>query len=250
MIEFKQRVLCLLAAMAFSSPAMAVNVVTNGSFEAGLAGWTSAPAAVNTGATCGFNSAAPAPGTETVTATPGFPATAGTANAIGSIDGTTAGRNNCVLYQDVFIPVGATTANLTADVGVKMFGGAAQCCQGAAMGLFSTASVHSDIAPKAAGAATYRNPAASDATLAPISQNSINVSALAGTTVRLQLMIVSTNTTGFAVGGFDNVVLDVTVPVVATPSVASIPTLSEWGVIVLAALMALFGIGYTRRSQR
>lgn len=38
--------------------------------------------------------------------------------------------------------------------------------------------------------------------------------------------------------------------VAAAAAVAtSVPTLSEWGVIVLASLMAMFGIAATRRRQ-
>jgi hypothetical protein len=43
----------------------------------------------------------------------------------------------------------------------------------------------------------------------------------------------------------DNVVLDVTVPVVATTTV---PTLSQWGLLILALLVGTVGVALRRRD--
>src|SRR5579859_856957 len=96
------------------------DVLTNGSFESGLSGWTTATQLAGGAAgTCGYNGVT-APGTETLTSVAGFPATDGTQTALGSVS-QTAGAGaivSCVLYQDVAIPAGATTATFSFDIGL------------------------------------------------------------------------------------------------------------------------------------
>src|SRR5690242_4806360 len=113
----------VLAVLAFSS-ALAIaqtNVLTNGSFESGLTGWTSVKQlAAGAAGNCSYNGVT-APGTETLTSIAGFAATDGTQTALGAVADTSGLANivTCVLYQDVTIPAGATTATITFDLGAK-----------------------------------------------------------------------------------------------------------------------------------
>jgi hypothetical protein len=73
---------------------------------------------------------------------------------------------------------------------------------------------------------------------APITDTAIlNISVLAGQTVRVRLMAASpTGTDGYGSGLFDNVRLIQSAGAIATTT--SVPTMSEWGLIVLALAMA------------
>jgi hypothetical protein len=66
-----------------------------------------------------------------------------------------------------------------------------------------------------------------------------NISALAGTTVRVRIMVRSTS-------GQSSVTLD-NVRLIRTNSVSSVPTLSEWAMLALAGLMALATFVSVRR---
>ncbi len=65
----------------------------------------------------------------------------------------------------------------------------------------------------------------------------VNISALAGQTVRVRFIAASpTGTDGYGSGLFDNVRLIRTLA--ATSTTSSVPSLSEWGLILLALIMA------------
>src|SRR5277367_3178872 len=172
--------------IALSMPAFeATNVLTIGSFESGFAGWTTAtqlqPGAAGT---CSYNGAT-APGTETLTSVAGFPATDGTQLALGSVT-STAGTGliiTCVLYQDVTIPAGATTATFSVDIGVKA-GNDGGSFTAARVGIYSAASVPSFNNPPLVSTPILYDPAAADTMLNhQTSATNFNVSTLAGQTV-------------------------------------------------------------------
>lgn len=240
-------VVLVSVAQVASVSAATTQVVTNGSFEAGLASWAQGGAAINPAATtCGWNAASPAPGTETVTATAGFPATDGAGNAVGSVTQTNPGQASCVLYQDVTIPAGATTANFGADVGIKYLGGKTWNNAAIFFALYSAASIPNYNSARLMTFGTYvREPVVSDATLVHVGASGVNVAALAGQTVRLAFINASDSTAGFAVAGVDNVSLVVTTP---DPVAQSIPTLSAWLMILLSGLLALLGVRKLHRQ--
>src|SRR5689334_18170615 len=111
---------CALVWLA-SGPAWAqTQVLTNPSFESGLTGWTTATTVEDSGTgTCGYNGTTAA-GTETLTGQPAYSPTDGTQLAMGSVADThgTGAIISCVLYQDVAIPAGATTATFSFDMGI------------------------------------------------------------------------------------------------------------------------------------
>jgi exosortase sorting signal-containing protein len=243
------RIRCL-GALALMSvwPARAfvtTNVIANGSFESGLTGWTSATQ-LQSGAsgTCGYNGAT-APGTETITMTAGFPATSGTQIALGSV-ASTSGVNaiiSCVLYQDVAIPAGATTATFTFDIGVKD-GNDGGVFTAAEVGVYTTAAIPSFSSATLVGNAAPYFPAVADSTLQSQSSTvNFNISSQAGKTVRFAI-INAANFMGHEVIGIDNVQFQVNF---ATPVVTqSVPTLSEWSLVGLALLLGLTGYGVLR----
>jgi hypothetical protein len=239
-------VLCaVLSAVALAQAQ--TNVVTNGSFESGLTGWTFAKDPSSPAGTCGFNVAAPAPGTETTTSTSGFPATDGVNIALGG--GTQTGTSpsaqfSCTLYQDVAIPANATTANFNIDTGIKYIGGKSASNAAIFWGLYSTASVpaYSSSRVKTFNPAVYE-PSSSNTALQNFPATNVNVSSIAGQTVRLAVIIGSDSTTGAAVIGVDNVQL----VTVAAP--ATVPALGVWGMFGLGGLLLLCGWWRLRRRQ-
>lgn len=96
------------------------NLVVNGSFESGLAGWTVAsdfPLLPPSTGTCSYN-AVQGPGSELLTGLTGFTATDGRALALGSASftsGTSYQAHACSLYQEITVPPGTVclTLNLT-----------------------------------------------------------------------------------------------------------------------------------------
>jgi len=194
------------------SVSMTVSLVTNGSFEASLTGWSQGvgPASPS-GTSCGWNPAAPAPGTETVTGTAGFPTTDGTNNVIGGLIQTAAGQASCVLYQDITIPAGATTMDFSVAVGIKYLGGKLYGNSGVYGGLYPTSAIPDSTSPRLIGNSFLYEPTTSDSTLTTITLNSINVSSFAGQTVRLAFINASDSTTGSSVAGVDNVKVTVVV---------------------------------------
>ena len=204
------------------------DVVTNGQF-AGLTGWTTSVSTTGSASgTCGFNGVT-APGTEALTSTAGFPAadSATTTIALGSVSETANGFRSCVLYQDVAIPAGATTATLAAESGIKLIGGLASGNTAIFIGLYPTTSVPSFQDGTFVGSRLIV-PGANDTTLSAGSV-SVNVSSVAGTTVRLAIInamqSLSSGTGAFVPGansviGIGNIRLNVTVPVPTVTSLA------------------------------
>jgi hypothetical protein len=218
------------------------NVVVNGSFESSavsLTGWSFAPGTASTATgNCSYNSAV-APGTETVTGVAGFPATDGNNIALGSSHQTTVGDFSCTLYQDVAIPAGATTATFSYDAGI-IYDGISFINAAIFSGLYPTTSVPSYTSIPLVGSSIFLEPFTSSTALVHQSVT-INVSSLAGTTVRLALINASDTDTGTAsVVAFDNVQLEVTSPA-PVPTAVPTPTLSEWGMIGLGGLLMIYG---------
>ncbi len=234
-----------------------VQLLTNRDFTGGMTGWTAAVSTSNSAAgTCGYNADA-APGTEALTGTPGFNALTGTQIALGSMSLTAIGFRSCVLYQDIAIPAGATTATFSADLGIKSVGGLATGDQAIFVGIYSTAAVPSfNVSTALAGTTRLiMGGAATSPNLATQTSLTWNVSTLAGTTVRLAIInamqSTSSGTGAFVPGansviGANNASFNVVVPVAA---IANVPTLTQWGLIILSTMMALFGIAHTRRRQ-
>lgn len=214
---------CLIGAVLFllcsCSAAVAQNLVVNGSFESGLTGWSWGQAnEPGASGTCSYN-AATAPGTETLTATPGFPATDGTEIVLGSVSSTsgTASRTNCTLYQDIAVPANTTSLVLRYDIGAKA--GNDGCMNtGGFIGLYSTASIPMIGFSPVGGSVTQYCTATPDATLSTFTVTKV-VTAVAGTTIRLGF-INGANMSGHEVIGLDNVSLTVDPPTVTlvTPS--------------------------------
>lgn len=236
-----------------------VQSLTNRDFSSGLTNWTFAPSTADSAAgTCSYNADA-APGTETLTTAAGFTPLTGTQIALGSMSLTAIGFRSCVLYQDVAIPVGATTATFSGDLGIKSVGGLASGDQAIFVGMYSTGSVPSfNVSTALAGSVRLIVGGASTSpNLATFTSATWNVSTLAGTTVRLAIInamqSTSSGTGAFVPGansviGGNNLRFNVVVPAApATP--ANIPTLSQWSLIILSSMMALAGIAYNRRRS-
>ena len=207
------------------------DVVTNGSFESGLTGWTAAPSSTGNDAvtTCGFN-ASTAGGTETLTGTPSLPPSSGTQLAMGSAQDSTSGGHDssCTLYQDVAIPADAKTAVLSLKWGLKYVGsGMGQGAAALLAGLFSSTATVPYFTASSVGGINFYEPASSDTALVSASSASFNVASLAGTTARLVLFnaIAPVGAGRASVGGFDEVQLMVTAPATIGKSfgAASIP---------------------------
>ena len=234
------------ALVCLAGPGIAqTDVVTNGSFESGLTSWTTATTVEDSGAgTCSYNGVT-APGTETVTSQVGFAATDGTQTALGYVADThgTGAIISCVLYQDVAIPAGATTATFSFDIGITHTPGN-NTNNGATVGIFSTGTVpgfaDAPIVGGASGKNTLTTGHSADAALTHQASATISVSSRAGTTVRFAI-INAANNSGFEVVGVDNVRFLVNV------QVATVPTLSEWALVGLGMLLAGMGIWALRR---
>jgi hypothetical protein len=202
----------LATGIAFSQ----TDVVINGSFESGLTGWTAAPSTTGNGVstTCGYN-ASTAAGTETLSGTASLPPSAGTQLAMGSAQDHGAVDSSCVLYQDVAIPAGATSATLSLKWGLKYVGAIGYGSAALLARLYSSTATVPYFTDTGVGGTGYYESVSSDAILVSGSSASFNVTGLAGTTARLALFIALTPSSSagrYAVGGFDEVHLLVTAP--------------------------------------
>jgi hypothetical protein len=213
------RVLAFILILPCSALFAQTDLVVNGSFELGLSNWsTGAVNEATASGTCSYNAAA-APGTETLTSTPGFPATNGTGIVLGSISssGGTGARTNCVLYQDVAIPAGTGTLTLKFDFGAKA--GNDGCLNtGMFVGLYPTSTVPGIASAALGGSATSICTSSPASTLVTFNVPK-NAVAVAGTTVRLAF-IDAANVFGHEVVGMDNVQL------LATPAVPTVAGVS------------------------
>ncbi len=229
---------CVLA-----STAQAQNLVTNGSFTGGLTGWTPAAATTNVATgTCSFNGAAQ-PGTETASGSAGF-TTANAELALGSVILTSAGSRSCVLYQDIAIPVGATTLTLSGDFGTRAGGAGVVSTSDRAMwvGVYPTTSVPNYQQAPLSGTNRIIVSGANNTALTPAAIASFSVAPYAGTTIRLAIINAMQSpgsgglapvANGYSVAGASNVQA-----VVAVSPPAPVPTLSEWAMILLGMTLA------------
>jgi hypothetical protein len=230
--------------------AQTTNVVTNGSFESGITGWTFAKDALSPAGTCGFN-VTTAPGTETTTSTlTPFAATDGVNFALGGATETAFGDFSCTLYQDVAIPANAATASLIFDAGELLVGGKSNSQAALFYGLYPTANVpgYGSARTKLFGPSGIYEPVISDTTLQHFTFSPVNVANVAGQTLRLAFILGTDSTTGSVVGGLDNVQLLVTLAA-APPPPPSVPTLSVWGMFGLGGLLLLCGGWLLRRRK-
>jgi hypothetical protein len=215
------------ALLMLANSAQAVDLVVNGQLTAGLTSWAAAPSTTGSAAgTCGYNGVT-APGTETLTSTPGFPAlnAATTNTALGSISLTGTGFRSCVLYQDIAIPAGATTAVLSLAAGIKLVGGLASGDTAIFVGLYPATAVPSfQLSSAVGGTLLIVGGAINGPAMVQQGPVTINVRSVAGTTVRLAIInamqSTSSGTGAFVPGagsviGIGDVKLDVTVPAVA-----------------------------------
>jgi hypothetical protein len=228
--------------LSFQSAFAATDVISNGSFEAGLAGWTSANNLAAGAAGSGGYNGDTAPGTETITGNAGLAATDGTKIALGSVESTSGGGSiiTSVLYQDVAIPAGATTATFTFDIGAKNIVNPPS--RSARVGIYSTATVPSWTDLTVVGANVVYNVVVDDAALhSQTSAVNFNVSSVAGTTVRFAILNAANNL-GKEVIVVDNVKFMVNAGPV-------IPTLNEWGMILFLILLALSALIIMKRRR-
>lgn len=229
-------VLLISVAPAFAQ----TEVLTNGSFESGLTGWTTATQlAAGAAGSCSYNGVT-APGTETLTSLAGFPATDGTQTALGSVADTTgtAAIISCVLYQDVAIPAGATTATFTFDIGVK--GNINGSNNGYKVAVYSTAAVPGFSDANLVGSTVVASPGSADATLQGKTSGSFNISSRAGQTVRFAIINAAQSNRGEMIG-VDNVKF-----LVNTAAPVNVPTLSEWSMVGLGLLLGCTGLYFLR----
>ena len=178
-----------------------VNVLQNGSFESGLTGWTqatqlnSSQAGIPPGAgTCIY--AAQNPATD-------FAATQGGAILRGSVTSTSGndGIINCVSYQDVAIPANAMRASFHFDAGIMGSPGS----QNARVGLYPNTSTP-DFTEGAIGGSSPAVGSNADTMLRHFDANNVNISSVAGHTVRFAILNAA-DFTGTNVLGVDNVQL-------------------------------------------
>lgn len=219
--------LAVLPGLGFSA-----NLVTNGSFETGLTGWTASGACVWQSLTAGSST------------TPGsFSAPAATDGThVLMSDTTQSDTGPCTLYQDVAIPAGGNSSlTLAAGYNVWNYG---------EFGADASCSVAVEVTTPAGApiATVFSASAGNTAALAP--RPALNLSAQNGSTVRIIVKANSCNGASFGsssvVGAvLDNVVLDHTGPAALT----AVPTLSEWGLILLAFMIAGVAVPATRRRN-
>lgn len=180
------------------------DLIVNGSFELGFASWSQGSfAEPGASGTCSYNVAV-APGTETLTSTAGFPATAGTSIALGSVTSTSGNGAifHCDLYQDVVVPVGTTSITLTYDVAAKA--GNDGCSQtGLFVGLYPTTSVPGLGDPTSDGSQGVLCTSTPGTSLSTTTVT-ITSTAIAGTTVRLAFINAAVYV-GHEVVGIDNI---------------------------------------------
>jgi len=235
MLLNQRRIGFALALTVFAAAAMAqTDVITNGSFESGLDGWNWAKAPQDAGGTCSYNVAV-APGVATGSGLAGFPATDGTQIVLGRVTSSsnTAQIVNCVLYQDVAIPLGATTGSYSLDLGVK---GVTQTdSAGVFIGIYSSHQVPSLGDPGVVSVTGFVVYVATgpDATLSTHQSGSFNLASRAGTTVRFAI-IHTGRFVGSGVVGIDNVHFLVNR---VAPSPQSVPAVSGWGLLALSFLL-------------
>lgn len=178
------------------------NLVRNGSFENGLASWSFAGVNQNaTNPSCSYNVAA-APGTETLTGQPGFPATDGSNVALGS-SSSDGGYYSCTLYQDITIPADANGLTFTFDIGNRFINSGGPCLF---IGLYPASAVPG-YPSSVVGVQRINYCRTADTTLTPqtMTYTSANVQSLRGTVVRVAFINAMYGGPGSAIIGIDKV---------------------------------------------
>lgn len=210
--------ICFFTVVAFLAlPALAANIVVNGSFESGLSGWT-----VTNDGTCTVDVY------EAGDTTPGFfgaPAPAPTEGLFLVVTDPIA-PGSCSIHQDVAIPTGAN-AVLTADIGY-LFDSGFSAASGCSVTVEVTTPSGSPIATVFSEIGTTTN-----IPIAP--QPALDLSAQAGSTVRV--IATATSCIDAPVGLlFDNVVLD------AQSLAQPVPVMPAWLLLMMATLLGLTGL--------
>lgn len=204
----------------------ATEVVSNGSFESGLTGWSVGEPTPNPGTpTCGWNVVTSVVN-ESVTNTAGFTASDGTKVAQGGLIQTTAATSpgsSCVIYQDVLIPNGATTGTLSFDSKVNANGGKSTGSAAIFVGLYSTSAIPNYLTAVLIRFGTV-SPTTVSGALASVSRPSVNLSAYAGQTLRLAFIVASDSTIGNATAGLDKISLLVNTASPQTIAFGAAPT--------------------------
>jgi hypothetical protein len=129
--------------------------------------------------------------------------------------GAGSANSSCVLYQDIAIPAGATTATITLKWGLIRVGAVSLSQSALLARLYASTATVPFYLTSGVGNITFYQPASSDTALVSATSGSFNVSSIAGTTARLALFIAMTpgaDTGRASVAGFDDVSLSVTVP--------------------------------------
>lgn len=198
------------AALSMAAPALAADVITNGGFTTDTVSWTI------TGDI--------SPGNCSWTSTGGIPGATGNA-----AQASAGGPADCYLYQQVALAAG-TTNLLTVDFGTATIPGDAAH--------LSTIEIRSSTGVLLQTLYT-RDGSQGSEPMAP--RGPYNLDAYAGQTIRVAFRTVHTG--GPIAQQIDNVVLD------STP-LATIPTLSEWAMIILATMIAGMGAVLVGRRRR
>lgn len=220
----------ILAFVVSAQAQTQTQLLTNNDFSAGLTGWTTGPSTINSVAgTCSYNGVT-TPGTETLTSAPGFTSATATTQALGSVSLTAIGKRSCVLYQDIAIPVGAISLVISGNFGIRSLGGASTSDIAIFAALYPTTDVpnYEFSAPVGGSSGRLVVGGANNTALSTQTPKTVNVTSIAGTTVRFAIINVmqspSGGTAAFVPGansviGFSPVSALVTVAVAPTAPV-------------------------------
>lgn len=197
-------------------------LVTNGSFEAGVAGWTTSGVCTASARTTG-----------NAYSFQGTPSPAGPTDGANYVElFPNGGSQTCYLYQDIAIPAGQA-ASLSVDASASFNGLASSATYGGAFRVMTPANlVLATPFVRDGGQASAPDLATYTADLTPY----------AGQTVRLAFEMTN---------GIDccNVTFGDRVSVLAAPPTPTVPTLSEWAMILFGALLAGGAALYVQRRR-
>ena len=213
--------------LAASGIAAAQNLLTNGSFEAGLASWTLTESAPGD---CVFQALSPPSNTGGFGAFPTQAPTDGAATLMSDANSPV----DCLLTQDVVLATGGATLSYAAG-----YNYAAAGLPGTGVGCLAQVSIATTGGvPIATG---YTRTGATNQAMAP--RPPLSVSLAPGTTVRVTIHTVAC-ADGPAGIAADNFVL-----LAAAGAANNVPTLSEWAMLLLALLMSGSALVALRRRR-
>jgi hypothetical protein len=213
--------------LSLTGAAFAQNLVLNPSFEtAGPANWT----LTTTGAV--------------------FAGTSGATDGVLGVSNSSVGDGTLVLYQDVSLPA-TGTYTIQMAIGVPLMGSDAKSFVRADITNTNAATIVAptpgvDTLATTSTADVLQNVFSRDGTQGSIAQAdtaAIDITGLAGQSVRVRVMLQHTGFFGHTDMRLDNVRL------IRTAPVAVVPTLSEWALISFAMLIVGFGVYQQRRRQ-